>query len=260
MNSAKRKENQLIFPTVSTLNRNDVFGWFIEVNILSNDTKICSFNCNYCELGENIIKINSLKNYNYNSPITIINELEKIKNELILKDAQLDTLLISGNGEPTLHPQFSEVSKSLKLWLKNNIQQSKLTLLTNGAHFQTKKSVANLDSFDEVFVKLDTLSDLTFKKMNNPLVRVNPDKVLHMSQRIENLCIQSMFVTGAIDNTTADHVAEYLEVIAMLKPKRILLETLKQNINGLTACQDVFLYNLANMVKKKTDSEVIVNL
>jgi hypothetical protein len=70
-----------------------------------------------------------------------------------------------------------------------------------------------------------------------------------------------MFFTGDIDNTAADVVEEWIEVIGMIKPKKIQLCTLTRpapNGPGLKAVDEDSLYAVAFKLKKRTNLEASV--
>ena len=73
---------------------------------MPNDGKICSFDCLYCEAG-----------YNAQGPgttglpprVEVARLLEEKLKSLKEAGAPLDVITFSGNGEPTLHPDFAGV-------------------------------------------------------------------------------------------------------------------------------------------------------
>ena len=81
-------------------------GSSLGVNLMPNDGKICSFDCLYCEAG-----------YNAQGPgSTGLPSRQKVFTDLDAKLADmkamgqpLDVITFSGNGEPTLHPDFDDI-------------------------------------------------------------------------------------------------------------------------------------------------------
>lgn len=261
MSNLKHKEALApnYFPIVSDLKNNAIYGNYLEVNILLEDTKMCSFDCAYCSLGKTDTKINAIKNLTFNSSLKITDALGSKLNNVLLSNTNVDTILISGNGEPTLHPQFSEVSESISKW-KNSISSStKIILMTNGAHFYTKKSLAVTKFYDEIYFKIDCSDDITLKKVNSPIVRQSIDKLLFSAQNIENVSVQTIFVDGIINNISNSHIDDYLEIIGIIKPKNIILETISSEINSLKPVTDIFLYNIAQKIRKKFECNIHIN-
>ncbi len=262
MNSIKKEtqHSESLFPIVSDLKKNKHFGHHLEINILPLTQKVCSYDCKYCHLGKTTTKINAVKTLNFPSGAEIISSINEKFDEIMLGGQKIDTLLISGNGEATLHPQFSEIAFDLNLWKAEKASHINLTLLTNGAHFMTKKSMASTEKFDDVFLKIDCSDDITLKKLNAPIVRQNLEKLIFAAQKIHNLSVQTMLVSGQISNTTDEHFGDLLEVLGMLKPKKILLTTLKQNYADLKPTSDIILYNLAQKLRKRLTSQIFIDL
>lgn len=78
-------------------------GISLGVNLMPNDGKICSFDCVYCEAGYNA----------QGQGTTGVPSRDQVRKQLRKKLAAmheageaLDVITFSGNGEPTLHPQF----------------------------------------------------------------------------------------------------------------------------------------------------------
>ena len=51
----------LFVPLVSDLKKSSAFGNYIEINLLLENEKICTYDCLYCDLGPTNIKINQIK-------------------------------------------------------------------------------------------------------------------------------------------------------------------------------------------------------
>ena len=82
-------------------------GISLGLNTMPTDGKLCSFDCIYCECGLNKPfihpKLPTVTEF-YNALET---KLKKLRQEQV----SLDVLTFSGNGEPTLHPQFNPYFK-----------------------------------------------------------------------------------------------------------------------------------------------------
>ena len=68
-----------------------------------------------------------------------------------------------------------------------------------------------------------------------------------------------MFVDSAINNISDSHIDDYLEIIGIIKPKNIILETIKDEINSLKPVTDIFLYNIAQKIRKKFECNIHIN-
>ena len=102
---------------------------------LSPNSKQCNFNCVYCEL----------KAKKPISQMSEICEIEPILIELetaLKKFKNIDVITITANGEPSLHPKFSELVSKIKAL---NLTQ-KLLVLSNSS-----KISKNYEEFLKIF-------------------------------------------------------------------------------------------------------------
>lgn len=79
-------------------------GRSLGINLMPTTSKICSFNCCYCQYGWTRIQTNSGMEDGKQLP-TVTEVIIALRQSLEFhKD--FDYITFSGNGEPTLHPRF----------------------------------------------------------------------------------------------------------------------------------------------------------
>ena len=132
--------------------------------------------------------------------------------------------------------------------------------MSNGAHFDTRKTLVALEKADEVTVKVDAGNEEIFKSINSPLVRSNITKVISGTRKLKNFSAQAIFVQGSIDNTTNAAIEEWMEVIGMMAPQKVYIYGLKRvpPIAGLKAADEDTLYTIASKLKRRTSIEALV--
>ena len=103
-------------------------GTSLGINLTPNDGKICSFDCIYCEAGYNA----------QGAGTTGISPREEVRTLLEQKLAEmkangdrLDVITFSGNGEPTLHPDFNGVVDDVIALRDRYYPQVKISVLSN---------------------------------------------------------------------------------------------------------------------------------
>ena len=81
-------------------------GASLGVNLLPAHGKICNFDCVYCECGWNKDGRDDKKLPGYEE---VSNALESRLKQLSENGTIVDTITFSGNGEPTMNPDFPQI-------------------------------------------------------------------------------------------------------------------------------------------------------
>lgn len=235
-------------------------GSSLGVNLLG-PVKICSFDCPYCELGFTQIRMNQLKSDLVFPSVTHVDEGLRIKMRALIAEAKtVNAITISGNGEPTLHPEFLECVQAIVSARDELMPDTKIVALTNGAHCDNKRVVHGLNQVDERMVKIDAGGEHTFKRVNKPLVRANISKITSGARKLKDVIVQSLFVQGAVDNTSIEDVEDWLEIVGIIQPRAVHLTTIDRipAAPGLIKADEDTLYTIASRLKRKLQVECLV--
>lgn len=216
---------------VSDVFQHPLFGRTVELNILG-EQKICNFDCTYCSRGPSLIRISRLKHDAVFTPIEdILTSIGKVLGAEAQSGQPIDTILISGNGEPTLHPLFPSFARALierRTELSSTTsglgKQTRIVCLTNGDRLDDRDVVDALNLFDECLVKVDVGTEKAFKKINRPISRSSLEKILLGTRSLKMLSIQTMVTGGDISLTHSAQLDEWIEVVAMMNPKAVYLQ------------------------------------
>lgn len=233
------------------------YGTTLGVNLLGRE-KVCSYNCVYCSLGPTALTMNKVRK-DYVFPA--LDDIRDAFRQYIKKSVPVDAVVVSGNGEPTLYPEFDAAMALMQSLREEHLPGKKIIVLTNGAHLDSKKTVAGLNLADERVIKVDAGNDNLLQKVNDPLIRINMAKFLNGVHKLKDCTVQSLFFAGDIDNTVNEAVEEWIEVIGMIKPKAIQLCTLSRPSKthpGLKSVDEDTLYSIAFKLKKRTNLEANV--
>lgn len=130
--------------------------------------KVCTLNCIYCECGSTT-KL-TIERKEYVPYDIVIEELEYyIKN-----NPAPDYITFSGSGEPTLNSRIGDIVQ----FIKNNIPNIPIAVLTNGTLLYQKKVRKEILDVDVVLPSLDAASDLAFRKINRPFHGLNIEQYI----------------------------------------------------------------------------------
>lgn len=236
------------------------FGRSLGINILG-EAKICSFDCPYCHLGPTTTRLNKLKeDGTVPSLVTLSARITEVFKTIHASGPVIDTITISGNGEPTLHPEFPEIVDKIvearNAWLPGK----PIVLLSNGAMFDTRKIAEAANKLDVRVVKIDAGNDKTFKAMNSPLARVNLARVIAGTRNLKDFVVQSLFCQGLVDNTKPTDLEDWIEVLAILKPKGVQIHGLSREgaQPGLVRCDEDTLHTIASKLERRTGIKAVV--
>ena len=103
-------------------------GVSLGVNLMPDDGKVCTFDCLYCEAGYNAQGAGTT---GLPTREQVREMLEAQLQKMQAESAPLDVITFSGNGEPTLHPEFPGVIDDTLELRDRYYPQAKVSVLTN---------------------------------------------------------------------------------------------------------------------------------
>lgn len=205
-------------------------GSSLGINISPTDVKICSFDCIYCECGWTLEKESASTHF---LPATTILEAIETKLQKCLEEhVHVDSITFSGNGEPTLHPEFDTIIAGLKKIKARYYPQSIITCLTNSTQLQKESVRRALMSIENPMLKLDAGTEYLYQLINRPIIPITLAQTVEELKKFNGQCvIQSMFLKGEIegtyfDNTTDENVTAWLQILKDVHPRRVVLYSL----------------------------------
>src|SRR3972149_4634428 len=98
-------------------------------NLLPVTFKICSLNCCYCQYGWTTRLVNDSSGNEQYMPT--LKEVEVAVKEAFRKGEKFDYITLCGNGEPTLHPEFSAIVDMIRKVRDQEDRPVKIALLSN---------------------------------------------------------------------------------------------------------------------------------
>ena len=202
-------------------------GTSLGVNLMPADGKVCSFDCLYCEAGFNA-QGPGTKGIPPRSEVARL--LEDKLAEMLNDNLQLDVITFSGNGEPTLHPDFNGVVDDVLLLRNKYYPEAKVSVLSNATRLQSTSVVEALRKVDNNILKLDSALDETVKIIDRP---VSPgyrvaDVIEGMKQFDGQCIVQTMMLRGehngvTIDNTTDCEIEALINACKEIAPREVML-------------------------------------
>lgn len=201
-------------------------GLSLGINLLPTDVKLCNFDCVYCECGWTG---RVTKNDHFHSKDEVIKSLKYSLTNLKGKGIVPDAITFAGNGEPTMHPDFNEIVEAVISLRNEYFPSAKVAVLTNSSMLYRQDVMEALLKVDLRICKLDAANDRMFKLIDDPNSNRSISSIVKDLKRFKgNLIIQTMFLKGnvggkLIDNTTAEEINDWLQLIKEIAPKQVML-------------------------------------
>jgi len=206
-------------------------GVSLGINLLPINSKICSFDCIYCECG--------WTNKKEKGRMPSRDEVKKYLAEKLLemqkKGDALDVITFAGNGEPTLHPDFSGIIDDTIELRNRYFPYARIAVLSNSTMLNKPAIIDALKKVDQNILKLDSAFDSTIKLLNQPQVKFSAEDLVKNLKSFEgNLIVQTLFLRGVyegkiVDNTTKEEVDGWVEQIKAIKPKEVMVYTIARD-------------------------------
>ena len=241
-------------------------GVSLGVNLMPTDAKLCSFDCVYCECG-------------WNRPVSHpqLPTREEVRDALLSYLSTLDSssnsltpdvITFSGNGEPTLHPDFLGIIQDTCALRDTYCPNAKVSVLSNSTQLMREDVVEGLRLCDNRILKLDSAITSTMRLIDKP---VNPQ--LSVEQIMDRLSLfegdftlQTCFLKGdyngqMIDNTTSEELDAWYKAVDTLHPKQVMIyvidrETPLKTLSKISADK---MHAIAQPLRDK-DIDVIVSV
>lgn len=205
-------------------------GTSLGVNLSPVDGKICSFDCIYCEAG-----------YNAQGPgkaglpprASVCEKLEARLMDMTAKGERLDVITFSGNGEPTLHPDFAGIIDDTIALRDKYFPDVKISVLANSTQLHRPDVVEALRRVDNNILKLDSAVDATIAVLDRPSSPTfTAAKVIDRIAAFgDKAIVQTMITRGShdgrtVDNSTPEEVSALIEAYRRIGPREIMLYTI----------------------------------
>lgn len=204
-------------------------GVSLGINLLPADGKCCSFDCIYCECGFNGDFIPRQK---MPTREEVHDALEAQLVKMQQEGPAPDVFTFAGNGEPTLHPHFPEIIDDTLALRNRYFPNAKVSVLTNATQILRQPVFDALCKVDNNICKLDTISADYIRLADRPSANYDVDKIVARLKEFGDRCvIQTMFMKGSynglsIDNTAEEFVAPWLDTIAEIRPREVMIYTI----------------------------------
>ena len=212
-------------------------GISLGVNLLPLESKLCNFDCIYCECGWNRDNRSEKPRFNAREDVR---EALRVALSKMQVDGQLpDVITFAGNGEPTMHPDFESIIEDTIALRDEYAPEAKVSVLSNATQLHREGVVRALHRVDNAILKLDSAIDATAHIINSPQGNYSVERVVEQLKKFGNdFVLQTMFLRGEyngvpIDNTLEREILAWTAVVEHLRPRSVMVYSIDRD----TPCQ-----------------------
>lgn len=198
-------------------------GVSLGINLMPITAKLCTFDCVYCECGWN-------QSVLHPSLPTREEVRAALESQLSAAIEPIDVITFSGNGEPTLHPDFLGIIQDTCALRDQYCPNAKVSVLSNSTQLGRTDVIEALRLCDNRILKLDSAIDATMRLIDKPVNAQLPVKqiVQWLSIFDGDFTLQTCFLRGeyqgqTIDNTTPEELTAWYEMVDYLHPKQVMI-------------------------------------
>lgn len=232
------------------------FGASLGINVLPTTKKICNFDCVYCQYGQSVSNDRPIFPAVQEIQIEVALALSEAKRE----NRPLDWLMIAGNGEPTLHPEFPRIVDSL-ISLRNELYPGlPIGILSNSSTCAQPRIQEALLKLEGRFMKLDAGAKLLFYEINQPANSARWEEIIAGLYHLRSFIMQSLFFTGVAQNVSDSFIDDWIVAVKYIQPKSVQIYTIDRPTRDeglLPVCGEV-LDSIAKRLFERTGIQGLV--
>jgi wyosine [tRNA(Phe)-imidazoG37] synthetase (radical SAM superfamily) len=203
-------------------------GASLGINLFPGGVKRCSFDCVYCQYGWTPVAVGRLDRAAAVLPAP--DEVERALAAALEGLAEPPAYLtFSGNGEPTLHPDFPEMVERVNGLRSRLVPAARTAALSNSAGVTDPAVRDALARLDVRIMKLDCGAEGTFRRFNRPLPGLTLDAVtegLRLLAGSSPVTIQTLIAGGEAGNLGEAEGRAWIDRLVTIRPAEVQLYTL----------------------------------
>jgi len=232
-------------------------GVSLGINLLPVNSKCCNFDCIYCECGRNTPLLwRGGRGRGLPARQDIYTALER--KLIAMQQVQPDSITFAGNGEPTIHPEFTGIIDDTVFLRDRYAPRSKISVLTNATMLHRQEIVEALKKTDMPILKLDSALDTTIELLNQPQKKIVASQLIEQLQSFGKQCIiQTMFLQGTccgqtVDNTAPEELEAWERAILAIRPALVMIYTIARitPFDTLRKVPGEKLHEIAGIIEK----------
>jgi len=200
-------------------------GSSLGINLLPEKGKICNFDCIYCECGWNRDGRNDTV---LPTAAKVRNDLERMLERLAKEGTPVDSITFSGDGEPTLNPEFPQIIDDTLALRDRYYPQAKVSVLSNATRVHIPSVFKALCKVDNPIMKIDAPTNELIEKINMPAPGYDVARVVEALKGFKgDFVLQTCMLRGnGFDSSSREVVEPLMDIVRILKPREWMVYTI----------------------------------
>ena len=191
----------------------------------------------------------------YASQAVVVTAAARRLIELSKGGEKLDTVVVTGEVDPTLHPEFRAISQNLRELCDKWFSKADLVLLSDSRGLVRPEVRQSLSIYDKPVLRLEAGSQKTYAALTGHKPAEFKGIIDGLSKiELERFIVQARFVRGRADNSTDAELRSWLKQLSNVGPGQVQVYTLAKADakSGLKPITPSRLDAIANQVADKT--------
>lgn len=200
-------------------------GSSLGINVLPEKGKLCNFDCIYCECGWNSDGRDDKRIPSSSDLATALEEKLKIcRNSAV----PIDSITFSGDGEPTLNPQFPEMVDVTLALRDKYFPDAAVSVLSNATMLGKREVFDALRKVDNPILKIDAPTTELACLINHPSQGYNVESVVACLERFDgDFVLQTMFLKSEdFDSSDQEQLDAWMDIVRKVHPREIMVYTI----------------------------------
>ena len=140
----------------------------------------------------------------------------------------VDSITFSGNGEPTLHPDFPEIVDTVLELRDRYYPMAKVSVLSNATMLGREQVRQALMKIDNPILKIDASDNRLIGLINKPVGTYDLNKVVEWLKEFNgDFVLQTMFLRSPeFDLSEECQLAAWMDIVREINPREIMVYTI----------------------------------
>lgn len=200
-------------------------GSSLGINLLPERGKLCNFDCVYCECGWNA---DGRGDKSIPGEAALRVALEGKLQKCAESGVEIDSITFSGDGEPTLNPEFPAIIDTTLELRDRYYPEAKVSVLTNATRLDAPGVFEALRKVDNPVLKLDAPATELVQVINRPQGAYQVLDVVSSMERFNgDFVLQTMFLRMPGFDWDAPGILDaWMDIVRHLHPRQVMAYTI----------------------------------